>query len=194
VSPGSQGLRPPSDTKPCRFLSETRVVPCGRSRMSKVVAFIMLAALSMLGACCLTIFGGVNEYCESDASQNIKRCYRRPDVDLPLAWFSTAIGECEPLLNAALVLTYFQLSPASLRLSSSTCVIVRHTRCLQRMPVGHDVPGGTLWSLSRYRDPPIETVPNVRKKLRLIAHLHRTDPPPHSLPTPCPLSLCGRER
>ena len=60
--------------------------------------FITLAALSMLGACCLTTYGGGNAYCESGGPQSPTR-YRRPDIDLPLAWFSVAICEKEPPLN-----------------------------------------------------------------------------------------------
>ncbi|KAF9650922.1 hypothetical protein BDM02DRAFT_3185068 [Thelephora ganbajun] len=75
----------------CLFLCGTRVVPCCRFRVSNVIAFIILAALSMLGACFLTAYGGRNEHCGSDGSQNPK-CYRRPDVDLPLTWFSTTVA------------------------------------------------------------------------------------------------------
>ena len=62
----------------------------------------MLAALSMLGACCLTTLGEGDKYCGSNASWNPEKCYRRPDVDLLLTWFSTVIGEWEPFLDITL--------------------------------------------------------------------------------------------
>ena len=85
-----------SKAKPRRFLCRSRVVPC--FKVSKATAFVTLAALNMLGACCLTTYGEGNECCEFDNFQNPK-CYRRPDVDLPLAWLSTAVGERDTLLS-----------------------------------------------------------------------------------------------
>lgn len=79
-----------------------RVVTCCRFRVPKSVTLITIAALSMLGACYLTIYGGRGSCCEFDGSQN-QTCYRRPDIDLPLAWFSVATCEKEPLLNTQLV-------------------------------------------------------------------------------------------
>lgn len=67
--------------------------------MPKVVTSTTLATLSVLGACYLTAYGGESACCESGGSQNPKYS-RRPDVYLPLTWFSTAICEKEPLLRA----------------------------------------------------------------------------------------------
>lgn len=75
----------------------------------------MLAALSMLGACCLTTYGRGNASCKSDGPRN-PTCYRRPDIDLSLTWFSVAICEKEPLLNVALL--YSSLSALTGMLSS----------------------------------------------------------------------------
>ena len=88
-----------SHTKSRRFLY--RIAPCHRFRVPKVVPFITLAALSMLGACCLTTLGGGDMHCESGGSRN-PMCYRRPNIDLPLTWLSVAICEKGPLLNVAL--------------------------------------------------------------------------------------------
>lgn len=88
-----------NSSRTCRFLC--RVVRCCRFSVSKVVAFIALAALSMLGACCLTTYGVGSTHCESGGSQNTP-CYRRPDIDLPLTWFSVAICEKGSLLNPVL--------------------------------------------------------------------------------------------
>jgi len=77
----------------------------------------MLAALSVLGTCYLTTFGAGNKYCVFDASQNSKECYRRPDVDLPLTWFSTIVSEWEPLLNVVSVYSRAFSSHHSCRVS-----------------------------------------------------------------------------
>jgi len=106
----------------------------------------MLAALSTLGAFCLTTIGGGNEYCVPNDSQNPKECYRRPYVDLPLSWLSTITRGWKPSSKPLRVaLTYFQFSPQSLCLSFSACMMMRHTRGLHRMTMGHSPLDVILW-------------------------------------------------
>ena len=85
--------------KPCSFFC--RVVPCWLSGIPKVVVFATLATLSMLGTYCLTTYGGRDAQCKLDLE-----CHRRPDIDLPLTWLSTATCEKEPFLKIMFVRSY----------------------------------------------------------------------------------------
>ncbi|KAF9792964.1 hypothetical protein BJ322DRAFT_90853 [Thelephora terrestris] len=73
----------------CLFLC--RVSPYCRFRVPKVLAFVALTTLSVLGMSCLTTYGRGDPCCESGGSQNSKYCCR-PDIYLSLAWFSTVIS------------------------------------------------------------------------------------------------------